>query len=130
MFGGNKIKTYKENIPLNERKDESERIKNKYPDRVPCIVELSSSIKDITLDKNKYLVPNDLTCGQLLYIIRKRIKMGPEKALFMYVSEKNLPPSSSLLSQVYSDFSDQDGFLYLRVEHENTFGTCWNNLNV
>lgn len=123
MFGGNKTKSYKENIPFNERRDESERIKNKYPERIPCIVELSSSIKDIVLDKNKYLVPNDLTCGQLLYIIRKRIKMGPEKALFMYVSEKNLPASSSLLSQVYNEYSDQDGFLYLRVEYENTFGS-------
>lgn len=124
VFSSNKTKSYKENISFNERKDESSRIKSKYPERVPCIVELSSKIKDkdINLDKNKYLVPNDLTCGQLLYIIRKRIKLGPEKALFMYVSEKDLPPSSSILSQIYQQHSDDDGFLYLKIESENTFG--------
>lgn len=122
MFSSKKNLSYKDNITFNERKNESMRIREKYPDRIPCIVELSNRLNDIKLDKNKYLVPNDLTCGQLLYIIRKRVKIGAEKALFMYVSKKVLPPSSSLLSQIYSEHKDEDGFLYLRVESENTFG--------
>ena len=42
----------------------------------------SDDIPDI--DKKKYLVPCDLTVGQFVYVIRKRIKLKPEKALFIY----------------------------------------------
>ena len=67
-----------------KRKSEAERIRAKYPDRVPVICEKAdrSDIPDI--DKKKYLVPADLTVGQFHYVIRKRIKLAPEKALFFY----------------------------------------------
>ncbi|MCO5577661.1 hypothetical protein L7F22_031492 [Adiantum nelumboides] len=44
-----------------------------------------------TIDKKKYLVPSDLTVGQFVYVIRKRIKLAPEKAIFIFVDEV-LPP--------------------------------------
>jgi hypothetical protein len=49
---------------LEKRKSEAERIRAKYPDRVPVICEKAdrSDIPDI--DKKKYLVPADLTVGQ------------------------------------------------------------------
>ena len=40
----------------------------------------------------RYLVPADLTVGQFVYVIRKRIKVGPEKAIFMFV-KNTLPPT-------------------------------------
>lgn len=63
---------FKAEHKLDQRKTESLRILQKYPDRIPVICEKSdkSSIQDI--DKKKYLVPQDLTCGQFLYVIRKR----------------------------------------------------------
>lgn len=33
----------------------------------------------------RYLVPADLTVGQFVYVIRKRIKLSPEKAIFIFV---------------------------------------------
>ena len=40
----------------------------------------------------RYLVPADLTVGQFVYVVRKRIKLSPEKAIFIFV--KNiLPPT-------------------------------------
>jgi|SRR6218665_798133 len=38
------------------------------------------------LDKNKFLVPQDITMSQLMYIIRKRIKLVEDKALFLSVN--------------------------------------------
>lgn len=38
------------------------------------------------LDKRKFLVPSDLTIGQLIWIIRKRVKLPAEKALYVYVN--------------------------------------------
>ena len=75
-----------------KRKSEAERIRAKYPDRVPVICEKAdrSDIPDI--DKKKYLVPADLTVGQFHYVIRKRIKLAPEKALFLFCSN-SIPPN-------------------------------------
>jgi GABA(A) receptor-associated protein len=80
-----------------------------------------SSIPDI--DKKKYLVPADLTVGQFMYVIRKRIKLPPEQAIFLFVNNVS-PSNASLLSAVYDEFKDEDGFLYITYSGENTFGAC------
>lgn len=87
LFLQNQIKIQKE-----KRKAEAERIRAKYPDRVPVICEKAdrSDIPDI--DKKKYLVPADLTVGQFQYVIRKRIKLAPEKALFVFCAN-TIPPT-------------------------------------
>jgi GABA(A) receptor-associated protein len=40
----------------------------------------------------RYLVPADLTVGQFVYVIRKRIKLSAEKAIFIFV-DNVLPPT-------------------------------------
>ena len=55
-----------------------------------------------TIDKKKYLVPADLTVGQFVYVIRKRIKLSPEKAIFIFVDEV-LPPTAQLMSAIYEE---------------------------
>ena len=78
-----------------------------------------SDIPDI--DKNKYLVPSDLTVGQFVYVIRKRMKLPAEKTIFVFVN-RQLPSTAALLSTVYKDNADADGFLYVTYSGENTFG--------
>lgn len=102
------------------RLDESNRILSKYPDRIPIIVEPSSGCK-LTIDKCKYLVPMDLTIGQFIYVIRKRLKMGAEKALFVFVGG-TIPSSTSLVSTVYDEHKSKDNFLKIHFSEENTFG--------
>ena len=80
---------------------------------------VSSSIPDI--DKKKYLVPSDLTMGQFVYVIRKRIKLSPDTAIFIFVNN-TLPPAAELMSKVYRDQADEDGFLYVTYSGESTFG--------
>lgn len=79
--------------PLEKRKAEAERIRQKYPDRIPVICEKVEKSDIPTIDKKKYLVPADLTVGQFVYVIRKRIKLSPEKAIFIFVNEI-LPPTA------------------------------------
>jgi hypothetical protein len=68
-----------------------------------------------TIDKKKYLVPSDLTVGQFCYVIRKRIKLAPEKAIFIFVNEV-LPPTAALMSSIYEEHKDDDGFLYITYD--------------
>ncbi|GMH50173.1 hypothetical protein TrLO_g9425 [Triparma laevis f. longispina] len=113
---------FKSDIAFEKRQSEASRIRSKYPDRVPVICERSNrstSIPDI--DKKKYLVPSDLTVGQFQYVIRKRIKLAPEKALFIFVNNTS-PPTSHLMSTVFEESRDQDGFLYVTYSGESTFG--------
>jgi GABA(A) receptor-associated protein len=86
---------------------------------VICEKAPKSDIPDI--DKKKYLVPNDLTVGQFVYVVRKRIKLEPEKAIFIFVNN-SLPSTASLMSQIYDEHKDEDGFLYVTYSGENTFG--------
>ena len=114
--------SFKKAKTFEERKKESEKIKEKYPDRVPVIVEKSISSSVNNVDKHKYLVPSDLTVGQFIHVIRKRIKATPEQGIFIFVKEKILPPTSSLMIHMYENYVDDDGFLYMIYSSENTFG--------
>ncbi|KAJ3153899.1 ubiquitin-like protein atg8 [Geranomyces variabilis] len=112
---------FKDDHPFENRKAEADKIRLKYPDRIPCIVEKAEKSDIDQIDKKKYLVPCDLTIGQFVWIIRKRIKLSPEKAMFIFVNNV-LPPTASMLSQVYQEHKDDDGFLYIVYSSENTFG--------
>ncbi|KAF8921508.1 IDI-7 [Mucidula mucida] len=112
---------FKDEHPFEKRKAEAERIRQKYPDRIPVICEKADRTDIPTIDKKKYLVPSDLTVGQFVYVIRKRIKLAPEKAIFIFVDEV-LPPTAALMSAIYEEHKDEDNFLYVSYSGENTFG--------
>lgn len=103
------------------RQAEASRIREKHPDRVPVIVEKAGRSDVPDIDKKKYLVPADLTVGQFVYVVRKRIKLSPEKAIFVFV-KNTLPPTATLMSVLYEENKDEDGFLYMTYSGENTFG--------
>ncbi|KAI3440877.1 Autophagy-related protein [Psidium guajava] len=114
--------SFKMEHPLERRQAESARIREKYPDRIPVIVERAEKTDVPDIDKKKYLVPADLTVGQFVYVVRKRIKLSPEKAIFVFV--KNiLPPTAAMMSAIYDENKDEDGFLYMTYSGENTFGS-------
>lgn len=107
---------------LEKRKSECQRILKKHPERIPVIV--CKNCKEGVLpdiDKQKYLVPKELTLGQFVYIIRKRIKLDPNQALFVLINN-SLQPTNRLLEDIYSDSKDEDGYLYIVYSSENTFG--------
>uniref|UniRef100_S4RGH2 Gamma-aminobutyric acid receptor-associated protein-like 2 n=2 Tax=Petromyzon marinus TaxID=7757 RepID=S4RGH2_PETMA len=112
---------FKEDHSFEHRRAESNKIRNKYPDRVPVVVEKvpGSQIGDI--DKRKYLVPADITVAQFMWIIRKRVQLPSDKAIFLFI-DKTVPQSSASIGQLYEDQKDEDGFLYVAYSGENTFG--------
>ena len=112
---------FKEKFTLEERLEESTRILSKYSDRVPIIVEAKPNSNLQDLDKHKYLVPKEMTVGQFLYVIRKRLKLKPEQAIFVFVDNK-MPATSELISTLYERSKNEDGFMYVLYSGENTFG--------
>ncbi|KAL9255094.1 Autophagy-related protein [Drosera capensis] len=113
---------FKLDFPFETRKAESARIKEKFPERIPTIVERAERTDIPDIDKKKYLVSSDWTVGQFVYVVRKRVKLSAEKAVFIFV-KNTLPPTGALLSAVYEEHKDEDGFLYMTYSGENTFGS-------
>ena len=110
-------------LPFEKRKRESSTILKKYPDKVGIIVQKSNTCyDDIELDKQKFLVPRNITMGQFLYIIRKRLKLKAEKAIYMFTESSSIPPTSFLISNIYNQNVNEDGFLYMYYTSESTFG--------
>lgn len=118
-----KIYEFQKKFTFEERVKESDKIRTKYPDRIPIILERSSncisSVPDI--DKHKFLVPRDITVGQFLFVIRKRIKLNSKTALFIFINNK-IPSASSLIGSIYDTDKNEDLFLYATYSGENTFG--------
>ena len=63
----------------------------------------------------------DLTCGQFMYVIRKRLKLPAEQGIYLFVGGV-IPASAAMLNAVYEEHKDPDGFLYMTYSGENTFG--------
>jgi len=112
---------YQASIPFTDRKAESDRILCKYVDRVPIVCERCPGSTLPEIDKKKYLVPCDLTVGQFIFIIRKRVELPAEQAIFLFVNG-NIPPTAALMSIIYNENRAPDGFLYIQYASENTFG--------
>jgi len=107
---------------LEERMNESLRVRTRNPARIPIILSRgNSNVREI--GRNKYLVPLDMTMGQLAFVIRRKIEMTPEKALFLFVNNKLLP-TNALMEQVYQIEQNEDGFLYIFYSSEDTFGAA------
>jgi len=113
---------YKEENPFEKRRAEGEKIRKKYPDRIPVIVEKAPKSRLRDLDKKKYLVPSDLTVGQFYFLIRKRIHLRPEDALFFFVNNV-IPQTMATMGQLYQDHHEEDLFLYIAYSEESTYGS-------
>lgn len=106
-----------------ERVKKSQIILEKYPDRVPLIIQPSKNDRDLyPIDKSKYITPRDLTLLQLQQIIRKRVKFPAEKAMFMFINNK-IYPITTAVGPIYDTNKDADGFLYVTYCQESTFGS-------
>ena len=112
---------FKEEFIFESRITESKKIMDKYPSRIPIIVEKCNNCILKSLDKKKYLVSKDLNMNFFLCLIRKRIQLEPSESLFLMV-DNQLCPSNTPLSVIYENHADKDGFLYIKYTSENTFG--------
>ena len=100
-----------------------EKIREKYPDRVPVFVTRGKGDKNLKdINQNKFIVPEDVTIGQFMSIVRKRIELGPEMALFLFVNKGTLPAQSSTMASLYNQYKNEDGMLEIQYCGENTFG--------
>jgi len=109
--------------PPEKQREIATRIIDKYPTRLPVLVYRAEGATEVPLiDKHKFLVPKDITLGQMMIIIRRRVELRSEQALFLYV-DGIIPVASDLMGAVYKRHVDPKTlFLTLEYAGESVFG--------
>ena len=107
-----------------DRLSMANRLLSRYPDRIPVICKQSSTSNTDTpkIEKTKFLVSRELTVGQFIHVVRTRIEMPAEKALFFFVNDNIIPKTSENIFSIYEQYKSNDNLLYVTYTSENTFG--------
>lgn len=107
---------------FDKRKEESSRLIKKFPNKIPIILEKSDSSALPRINKQKFLLPKDITIGQFIYIIRSKIKLDASQSIFIFINNYVIPSTNQTIGDVYIDHADKDGYLYITYSAEQTFG--------
>jgi GABA(A) receptor-associated protein len=123
-----------EKYTFDQRTNQSSKIRDKYPDHVPVILEpalekritkrgqsFAKQVVDGGL-KTKYLVPGTQSVAKFMATVRKQVKLSKEEALYLMTLDNTIPASVMTMAQLDKSHRSEDGFLYLVFTGENTFG--------
>ena len=109
---------FKRDNSLQKRQELSKGITEKYPDKIPVIIECRGDLK---LKKEKFIINKSAEWSYFLLIIRRFVEIKGDESLFTFVNN-TMPPGSELIGNIYNRNVDKDGFLYCIVTKESTFG--------
>ena len=99
------------------------KIRNKYPDKIPIFVLKSKTDKILPeINVNKFVVPAEITIGELMNVVRKKISLKPETSMFFFVNENVMPCVSDRIGELYEKYKNEDDLLLIYYCGENTFG--------
>ena len=70
----------------------------------------------------KYLVPQELTMGQLSTIVRNRLSLSPASSLFLFAPGGAMVTMTATVAELHRESLDKDGFLYIKYASQETFG--------
>jgi GABA(A) receptor-associated protein len=101
-------------------------LRQKFPDRIPVLLH-SLSKRTIVLKDHKFLVPKSLKIGEFMFIIRSRLHITAETAIFIFVKKQTestyvIPLASASVETIAENFAYIEGHLPIFVATENTFG--------
>nr|XP_027784262.1 microtubule-associated proteins 1A/1B light chain 3C [Marmota flaviventris] len=118
------LKPFKQRKNLATRQQEVAGIRAKFPNKIPVIVERYPREQFLPLlDKTKFLVPQELTVTQFLSLIRSRMVLRATEAFYLLVNNKSLVSMNVTMAEIYRDYKDEDGFVYMTYASQETFGS-------
>ncbi|KAK7788508.1 hypothetical protein R5R35_014692 [Gryllus longicercus] len=109
---------YKLEHSFEKRRVEGEKIRRKFPERIPVIIERANKSNIKELEKKKYLVPSELTVRQFSQIIRQRLDLHSDDKLYFFVNGV-IPSSSGTMGSLYKEQHEEDSFLFITYSDSN-----------
>ena len=103
--------------PIESRREMTKSLREKYPEHVPILIKMQGR----ELKKSKYLISESQTFLRLMYSIRCENRIFADQGVFLFANNTVISPHQVVLD-VYSRHVSEDGFLYITVSFENTFG--------
>lgn len=120
-FRKNKKQTFREKFTLEERKEQSRKLQTKFPNHVFVIVSQDLFENDEE-KKNKFIISKTQTVAEFLSQFRKHHSLKDDEAVFVFTERGTLPSNTQDMESLFANNRNEDGFLYLSVSKENTFG--------
>ena len=107
---------------LEERLEDSEGMLKRYPGRCCIYVEKMEGCKSLEeLPKKRFLLPENIPTDQFMCIVRKRLSLKSEEALFFYIKKRMITGDKDI-GELYHKYKQSDNFLYIKYSKENCFG--------
>lgn len=117
------INEFVENNSFEKRLKESCVIKERYSNKLPVVVIFSPRINKHMIHSHvKYLLSKDIKTPYITLLLRKNIKLDSHKSIFLLSENGTLLPNNSEIGEFYDKYKNEDGYLYIYVHLENTFG--------
>ena len=114
---------FRQKNTLEQRIEQYEKIKNNYADKIPIILERGNNCTINKIIKTKYILSYSVTMAEFMKIIRGKLELDPERALFFLADGKYSLSANEDLGNVYEKYKDsQDGFLYMTYSEEIVYG--------
>ncbi|KAE8751955.1 hypothetical protein FOCC_FOCC001432 [Frankliniella occidentalis] len=119
----NPPKSFKEKKTFAQRVKDVQKVREKYPNKIPIIVERFKKEKQLPLlSRSKFLVPDHVPVGYIITQIRRMLNLNPTQAVFLLVNQRSMASHSMSMFQLYNQEKDPDGFLYIVYASQETFG--------
>jgi hypothetical protein len=107
---------------VTQRIAEFKKVSALYPEKYPIIV--ISEDPQLQLEKQKYMVVKTMTFGEFAAIIRARLTLAPDTALFYFVGKyKKCVHHSQSIGELAKEYANEDDkFLAIYFRGESAFG--------
>tara|TARA_B100000900_G_C20478458_1_gene674423 strand:+ start:315 stop:638 length:324 start_codon:yes stop_codon:yes gene_type:complete len=96
--------------------NKSKYLLEKYPERKPIILRNEDN------KTYKFLAHNNHTISVILIPLRKKMDIRSHESIFLFINKQIIPCSTDQIIDLYNKYKSKDGFLYIDVRKENTFG--------
>jgi hypothetical protein len=100
---------YQKKYTFNERYNQSQELLEKYPDKIPAIIE--------GLCDNLYILPKDMIFAKLIFKLNLENNISSNEKVIVSVNNDQIPSIYSNIHDIYKKYVNDDGILYIYFIH-------------
>ena len=67
-------------------------------------------------------MPKAFNVGEVLSVVRSKLNLSREQGLILMADGKYILKQNASIEDIYTQYKDEDGFLYLLYAEENIYG--------